>query len=87
LRTEEEMNRSRPAAAGHDRRHTRIVWRDGPFRVECTGGASLTLSVYYGGAVLAEEAVPSAEAAWERATEICRRLDRSDLDAYKRGFA
>ena len=47
----------------------------------------MRLSVYYGRRVMAEEAVDSAEAAWHRATDLCRRLGREELAAGERGSA
>ena len=82
------MNPDRLKRAGHEARRTRIVWRDGPFRLECAAdGSAMRLSVYYGPRVMAEEAVDSAEAAWQRATDLCRRLGREQLAAGERGSA
>jgi hypothetical protein len=78
-------NKSRPRAL--DQATTRIIWRDGPFRVECVGAAAkMTLSVYDGRFVLAEETVESAEMAWRRGTELCRQLEVREL-AGQRGSA
>ena len=80
------MNRSRGSAGKDDGAPARIVWRDGPFLVECTGrGAEMELCVYYERFVMARETVASAESAWTRASEICRQL--STGDAYERGSA
>ena len=82
------MKPNRLNRAGHAARRMRIVWRDGPFRLECAAeGSAMRLSVYYGRRVMAEEAVDSAEAAWHRATDLCRRLGREELAAGERGFA
>jgi len=60
---------------------TRISWLDGRFRVECAGrGPAITLTVYYGRYVMAQEPVASAEVAWSRATQICRQLSQGDMD-------
>ena len=81
------MNRQRRSAA-HARTDTRIVWRDGNFRVECVGqDAGMKVTVYYGRFMLAQEAVDSADMAWQRATEICRQLSSRDMAAYQRGLA
>jgi hypothetical protein len=56
------MNRRRPNPPTHNQAETRIVWRDGSFRVECVGqGVGMRVLVYYGRFVLAEEAVESAD--------------------------
>jgi hypothetical protein len=82
------MNRSRRNPESHDETQTRIVWCDGPFRVECAGnGPAMRLCVYYGRFVMAEETVASAEVAWQRGTEICRQLDGGEVAAYERGSA
>src|SRR4051794_22788171 len=60
---------------------TRISWLEGRFRVECAGrGPAITLTVYYGRYVMAQEPVASAELAWSRATQICRQLSEGDID-------
>jgi hypothetical protein len=82
------MNRRRPNPPTHNQAETRIVWRDGSFRVECVGqGVGMRVLVYYGRFVLAEEAVESADMAWQRGTEICRQLSSRDMAAYQRGSA
>jgi hypothetical protein len=75
------MNRSR-LNPGPNGAQARIIWRDGPFRVECAGhGAAMKLCIYYGRFVMAEELVESAEAGWTRATEICKQLAAGDMEA------
>jgi hypothetical protein len=39
----------------------------------------MKLCVYYGRFVMAEDVVDSAEAAWQRAAELCRDLGREDV--------
>ena len=81
------MNRQRRNAT-HTRTETRIVWRDGTFRVECVGQDSgMKVVVYYGRFMLAQETVDSADMAWQRGTEICRQLSSRDMAAYQRGLA
>ena len=81
------MNRQRRNAT-HTRTETRIVWRDGTFRVECVGQDSgMKVLVYYGRFMLAQETVDSADMAWQRGTEICRQLSSRDMAAYQRGLA
>ena len=76
-----QMSRSRKGPAGSKGTETRILWRDGPFRVECSGhGAPMTLCIYYGRFVMAEEIVESAAAAWTRSSEICRNLAVGSLE-------
>jgi hypothetical protein len=80
------MDRSRLNAREHDKTQTRIVWRDGPFRVECTGeGKGMRLRVYYGGHVMADERVPSVQAAWNRGTQVCSEFGAADVAAYETG--
>jgi hypothetical protein len=82
------MNRRRLSPASPDPTQARIVWRDGLFRVECTGNDNpMRLCVYYGRFLMANEAVESAEVAWQRGTEICRQLGGGDMATYKRGSA
>ena len=60
------MNRQRRNAT-HARTGTRIVWRDGTFRVECVGqDAGMKVMVYYGRFMLVQETVDSADMAWQR---------------------
>ena len=81
------MNRHRRSAT-HATMETRIVWRDGNFRLECVGqDAGMKVVVYYGRFILAQEAVDSADMAWQRGTEICRQLSSRDMAAYQRGLA
>jgi hypothetical protein len=81
------MNRQR-VNPKHDPTETRIVWRDGSFRVECVGqNTGMRVVVYYGRFVLAQETVESADMAWQRGTEICRQLSSRDMAAYQRGSA
>ena len=76
-----QMIRSRSSPAGAKGTETRILWKDGPFHVECSGhGAPLKLCVYYGRFVMAEEIVESAKAAWTRSSEICRHLAVGSLE-------
>ena len=87
-RTLNTTNTTNTTPANPDRTETRIVWRDGSFRVECVGqGSRMRVLVYYGRFVLAEEVVESADAAWQRGTEICRQLSARDMAAYQRGRA
>jgi len=80
------MNRNRLNPGGHDKTHTRIVWRDGLFRVECTGTPTgMRLTVYYEQFVMADEPVASAEAGWRRAAEICRELGDNRDAVARRG--
>lgn len=82
------MNRQRLNPTKHDPTETRIVWRDGSFRVECVGlTTGMRVVVYYGRFVLAQETVESADMAWQRGTEICRQLSSRDMAAYQRGSA
>jgi hypothetical protein len=82
------MNRRRLNSTSVDSTQSRIVWRDGQFRVECTGmGDPMKLCVYYGRFLMAEETVESAEFAWQRGTEICRQLGGGNMATYKRGSA
>jgi hypothetical protein len=82
------MNRHRISSASQDLTETRIVWRDGSFRVECVGrGPGMRVVVYYGRFALADEAVESADMAWQRGTELCRQLSSRDMAAYQRGSA
>ena len=82
------MNRQRLNPAKHDPTETRIVWRDGSFRVECVGQSTgMRVVVYYGRFVLAQETVESADMAWQRGTELCRQLSSRDMAAYQRGSA
>ena len=82
------MNRPRQSSPKHERTETRIVWRDGSFRVECVGqDAGMRVVVYYGRFALAQETVESVDAAWRRGTEICHQLSSRDMAAYQRGSA
>jgi hypothetical protein len=75
------MIRSRLSPAVAKGTETRIFWKDGPFRVECSGrGAPMKLCVYYGRFVMAEEIVESAKAAFTRSSEICRHLAVGSLE-------
>ena len=74
------MNRDRVTSPRSRAAMTRIAWLDGRFRVECVGrGPSITLTIYYGRYVMAEEPVTSARVAWTRAAEICRQLGEGDM--------
>jgi hypothetical protein len=76
------MNRSRLNPRDNDKTRTLIAWRHGPFRVECSGAApAMRLAIYYGRFVMAEETVESAEAAWQRAQDICRQLGGEDIES------
>lgn len=80
------MNRSRLNPRDNDKTLTRIVWRHGPFRVECSGaGPVMRLTIFYGRFVMAEETVESAEAAWQRAQDICRQLGGEEIDSAAQG--
>ena len=80
------MDRSRLNAREHDKTQTRIVWRDGPFRVECTGeGKGMRLRVYYGRHVMTDERVASVQAAWNRVAEVCRDFGDADVQASETG--
>jgi hypothetical protein len=82
------MNRSRLNPRDNDKTRTLIVWRQGPFRVECSGaGPAMRLAIYYGRFVMAEETVDSAETAWQRAQDICRQLGGEDIDSAELGSA
>jgi hypothetical protein len=47
----------------------------------------MTLRVFYGRFLMAEENVDSAESAWQRGAEICRQLSGVDFRGYSRGSA
>jgi hypothetical protein len=86
------MNRFDGPAGSSAAAQTRIVWRDGVFRVECEGagpgqGQRMTLRVFYERFLMAEENVDSAESAWQRGSDICRQLSSGDLRAYGNGPA
>jgi len=71
------MNRTRPNSFNHEKASARIVWRDGPFRMECMdAGHGMRLTVFRNDSVVAEERVASAEVAWRRSAEICQQLSR-----------
>ncbi len=80
------MNRRRSTVTRREPTRARIVWRDGPYRLECAGtGHGMKLCVYYGRFLMAEDVVDSAEAAWQRAAELCRELGSRDLVGAGRG--
>jgi len=88
MRTDDQMNRRKSNPASGNNPRARIVWRDGPYRIECAGrGPGMKLTVYYGRFVMAEDAVDSAEAAWQRAAELCRELGSGDLAGAGQGSA
>ena len=61
----------------------RVVWREGPYRLECAGRAdALRLRIYAEDRLVAEEIVASAEAGYRRGREICERLPRSEPRGY-----
>ena len=89
-----DMNRTEGHLGTGASAQTRIVWRDGVFRVECAGAGSgpgsepgLLLRVFYERFLMAEENVDSAESAWQRGSEICRQLATGDVRVYGRGLA
>jgi len=56
----------------------RLVWRDGPFQLECAGRqGALRLKVFEGGRLQAQEDVVSAESAYVRGRDLCQRLEHS----------
>jgi hypothetical protein len=56
----------------------RIVWRDEPYRLECrTQGNQMSLYVFEGDALLAEERVTSVYAAHRRGAELCELFKRA----------
>ena len=66
----------------------RLVWQDGPFRLECVGRMdALRLRVFEAGELQAEESVSSAEAAYQRGREICARIIRTREREYGRDSA
>ena len=82
------MKRSGVSLGSDNAAPARIIWRDGPFLVECTGrGAAMELCVDYERFVMAREAVATAAAGWIRGSEICRQLSAGDMDRYERGSA
>ena len=61
------MNRTRTNSFTPEKTAARIVWRDGPFRMECMdAGHGMRLTVFSGDSVLAQESVESAEVGWRR---------------------
>lgn len=66
----------------------RLVWRDGPFQLECAGRqGALRLKVFEAGRLQVQEDVASAESAYARGRDLCQRLERSRPKFGKKGSA
>ena len=66
----------------------RLVWRDGPFQLECVDRqGELCLNVFEGGRLLAQEDVTSAESAYAVGRDLCKHLQRSRHLRFGKGSA
>ena len=66
----------------------RLLWLDGPFQLECAGrSGAMQVSVFEGGVLLAQEEVPSAEAAYRRGRELCASLSQGRKRQYGKDSA